>query len=376
MSELKIKVAVDVRDLKVAASGARSYLESLIIEFKKPNEEFDFYFLDTERDVYTGSNIFLKLKEQFNYFYWKQIQLPKKAKELGCQILFCSDFLVPLYSKGIKTIPVFHDAFFWEFPHHYNYFWLSAFKYFVLLAAKKSTFIVTPTHYTKSQLLKFTILKSNQIVVVGEGPKTILKIKEVYVKPHLEKVLQNKYLLHVGTFEKRKNLPFLISAFKFVLENGYPNLKLVLVGKASNKITLDDSVKIKETIFNEQLQDSVILTGYLNDQEVEIMYQHATLYVFPSINEGFGIPVLEAFKYKVPLLIADNTCLPEITSNAGMLFNPYNKKELSNAILKLLKDTSLRENFIQLGTKRLENFSWDITAKDLMELFKKAKGVS
>lgn len=372
MSELKIKVGVDVRDLKISATGARSYLESLLFEFKKPNNEFEFYFLDTKKEVYIGNNILLKLKEQFDYFYWKQIQLPRKAKKSGCKILFCSDFLVPLYSSGIKTIPVFHDAFFWEYPQHYNKIWLNLFKLLGLSAAKKAPYIITPTNYTKNQLLKYTNINVNQLVVVGEGPKTISKIEEVTISREINKIIQYQYILHVGTFEKRKNLPFLVNAFKFVQQNGYPNLKLVLVGKNSSKITLDDSTLIKETIINAQLQDSVILTGYLNDHEVEKIYQHAILYVFPSVNEGFGIPVLEAFKYRIPVLIANNSCLQEIAENAALSFNPYDQNDLINAILKILNDNSLREKFTQLGTDRLKHFSWDKSAKELMHLFKKA----
>ena len=373
MSMEIIKVAVDVRDLQISASGARSYLESVIIEFKKEHPGFAFYFLDATTKAYTGNHFLLKLKEQLSYFLWKQFVLPYQAKQLGCRVLFCSDFMVPYFSLGIKTIPVFHDAFFWEYPEHYNKYWLLFFRNIGLAAAKKSAYVVAPTQYASNQLAKYTGINSNKIQVIGEAPKTIATlISQNETSAIVKQILNLDYILHVGTLEKRKNLIALIQAFKIVRENGFPNLKLVLVGKASNKITLDDSSAIKDAIMQQQLTNEVILTDYLCDAEVQQLYQKAKLYVFPSINEGFGIPVLEAFKYQVPVVIANNTCLPEVAGQGAKSFNPFSVKEMANAISTLLKDEALRQSYIEKGNAQLQNFSWDKTAGALMQLFKKA----
>ena len=373
MSMEIIKVAVDVRDLQISASGARSYLESVIIEFKKEHPGFAFYFLDATTKAYTGNHFLLKLKEQLSYFLWKQFVLPYQAKQLGCRVLFCSDFMVPYFSLGIKTIPVFHDAFFWEYPEHYNKYWLLFFRNLGLAAAKKSAYVVTPTQYASNQLAKYTGINPNKIQVIGEAPKTIATlISQNETTAIVKQILNLDYILHVGTLEKRKNLVALIQAFKIVRENGFPNLKLVLVGKASNKITLDDSSAIKEAILHQQLTNDVILTDYLCDAEVQQLYQKAKLYVFPSINEGFGIPVLEAFKYQVPVVIANNTCLPEVAGQGAKSFNPFSVQDMANAISTLLKDEALRQTYIEKGNAQLQNFSWDKTAGALMQLFKKA----
>jgi glycosyltransferase involved in cell wall biosynthesis len=373
MSMEIIKVAVDVRDLQISASGARSYLESVIIEFKKEHPGFAFYFLDATTNAYTGNHFLLKLKEQLSYFLWKQFVLPYQAKQLGCRVLFCSDFMLPYFSLGIKTIPVFHDAFFWEYPEHYNKYWLVFFRNLGLAAAKKSAYVVAPTQYASNQLAKYTGINPNKIKVIGEAPKTIVTlISQNETTAIVKQILNLNYILHVGTLEKRKNLVALIQAFKIVRENGFPNLKLVLVGKASNKITLDDSSAIKEAIMQQQLTNDVILTDYLCDAEVQQLYQKAKLYVFPSINEGFGIPVLEAFKYQVPVVIANNTCLPEVAGQGAKSFNPFSVQDMANAISTLLKDEALRQTYIEKGNAQLQNFSWDKTAGALMQLFKKA----
>jgi glycosyltransferase involved in cell wall biosynthesis len=378
MSKEIIKVAVDVRDLQISASGARSYLQSLVIELKKEHPGFIFFFLDAKTKAYTGNHFLLKLKEQLSYFLWKQFLLPYQAKQLGCQVLFCSDFMVPYFSLGIKTIPVFHDAFFWEYPQHYNKYWLLFFRNLGLAAAKKSAYVVTPTKYASNQLSKYTGIPQSKIIAIGEAPKTIedqnkdYQNKENQVSTSTQDILNTDYILHVGTLEKRKNLPALIRAFKMVQQSGFPNLKLVLVGMASNKITLDDSAAIADAINQEQLSKDVILTGYLNDDEVQVIYQKAKLYVFPSINEGFGIPVLEAFLYKVPVVIANNTCLPEVAGLGAKSFNPFEVTDIAQTITLLLNDEALRQSYIEKGNAQLQNFSWEKTAGSLMQLFKKA----
>ena len=373
MSKELIKVAVDVRDLQISASGARTYLESLMIEFKKQHVGFSFYFMDSKLKAYTGNHFFLKLKEQIGYFWWKQIILPYSAKKLGCRVLFCSDFMVPYFSLGIKTIPVFHDAFFWEYPQHYNKYWLLIFKNLGLAAAKKAAFVVVPTLYASHQLAKYTGINVNKIKVIGEAPKNIASsICENETSAIVQQMIHLDYILHVGTLEKRKNLVALIQAFKIVKADGFPNLKLILVGKASNKITLDDSSVIKDEIQQHQLSNEVILTGYLCDAEVQQLYQKAKLYVFPSINEGFGIPVLEAFKYQVPVVIANNTCLPEVAGQGAKSFNPFSVQDMADAIAAVLKDNTLRQSYIEKGNEQLQNFSWEKTAGSLMQLFKKA----
>jgi glycosyltransferase involved in cell wall biosynthesis len=378
MSNTPIKVAVDIRDLQIAASGARSYLQSLVIELKKEHPGFIFYFLDTTTKAYTGNHFLLKIKEQLSYFFWKQIILPYKSKALGCQVLFCSDFMVPYFSLGIKTIPVFHDAFFWEYPQHYNKYWLLFFRNLGLAAAKKAAFVVTPTQYASNQLAKYTGIPQSKIIAIGEAPKTIenqnkdYQNKENQVSATTQNILNTDYILHVGTLEKRKNIPALIRAFKMVKQSGFPNLKLVLVGKASNKVTLDDSAVITDAINQEQLSRDVVLTGYLNDDQVQAIYQKAKLYVFPSINEGFGIPVLEAFKYKVPVVIANNTCLPEVAGLGAKSFNPFEVTDIAQTITLLLNDEALRQSYIEKGNAQLHNFSWEKTGQSLMQLFKKA----
>ena len=120
------------------------------------------------------------------------------------------------------------------------------------------------------------------------------------------------------------------------------------------------------------LKERVVFTGYLSDNETATLYEHAALYVFPSVNEGFGIPILEAFAHKVPVLAANNSCLPEVAGNAAICFDPYNAVALSKLIAQTLNDPALIQSLQQKGTERLTHFSWRKTLDALETVFERS----
>ncbi|MDB5112235.1 MAG: hypothetical protein JWR67_3349 [Mucilaginibacter sp.] len=371
-----LTIGVDVRDLKVAKTGTKTYLEELCKEFKKLNNAgLHFHFLDTRLPIYTGNKKIFKWFEHFRYQLWKQLLLPCKAFSKNCDIVFCTDNFVPLMHWGYKTIPVFHDAFFFETPEHYGKLWLWLYKKTAIPAAKRSPFVITPTAYAKKQLIHFTHIPANKLIVVPEGPKTLNDITTIDSADQILKsfsLTPANYVLHVGSMFKRKNIPALIQAFGEIKKLGYPELKLVLAGPAPSNKFDNDYQSIINTIDNERLQDKVVLTGYLPDNELTCLYQNALMYVFPSVNEGFGIPILEAFKHNLPVLVADNTSLPEVGGNAVLKFNPFDTADMVLKIKTVLDNIELQQEMIKKGQERLKEFSWHKTATALVEVFRKA----
>lgn len=367
-----IRVGIDIRDLRIAKTGARTYLEELCAEFSKEDSAFKFVFFDTSIPVYTGANKLLKLVEHLRFLLWKQLVLPFKAWTRRCDILFCTDFFVPLWNPGFKTIPVFHDAFIWEYPAHYNKYWLQEFELLGMRAAKRSPYIVTSSAYAKERIAALSAIPADKIIPVYEAPKKMIDNKHVVTSSGTYKIPGGDFILHVGTFEKRKNLAVLIAAYGQLVKSGHPQLKLVLIGQASSKNYLDDSVNIRQLISEKGLTDNVVMPGYVTNEVLGQFYKKARLYVFPSLNEGFGIPVLESFSYDLPVIIANNSCLPEIAGDAAISFDPYNADELSGKIRWLLEDEKEREDLIKKMRKRLGDFSWGKTAAELKQLFRKA----
>jgi glycosyltransferase involved in cell wall biosynthesis len=372
----KQKIGIDIRDLKIAKTGAHTYLSELRKAIKNSDQDlqFEYVFLDTRLPVYIGSSKIGKLWEQVNYIFWKQITLPIKAWLTGCSLVFCSDYFVPYIHLGFTTVPVFHDAFIWEYPSHYNKYWLGLFKTFGVSAAKKASAVVTVTSYAKNQIAKYSGIDAANIVPIHIGPKSSIAENEfgAVVDHIVEPLLQKKYILHVGTIEKRKNLTTLLKAFELLLQNNTQDIYLIIVGQKSNKPTLKDDAVFEMVAASSLLKEHVIFTGYLTDSQTAKLYEHAALYVFPSVNEGFGIPILEAFAHKVPVLISNNSCLPEVAGNAAIGFDPYNPDALSKLIAQTLNDTALLQSLQQRGTERLEHFSWRKTLDALESVFERS----
>lgn len=375
MQQKKRIIGIDTRDLKIAKTGAHTYLSELCktIQKSRADLQFDYVFLDTRLPIYTGTNKIGKLWEQLNYLIWKQITLPIKAWQKGCSLVFCTDYFVPYVHLGFTTVPVFHDAFIWEYPSHYNRYWLGLFKSFGVSAAKKASAVVTVTSYAKNQIAKYSGIDAAKIIPIHIGPKSsIAEPQQNTATNNYEQLLNKKYILHVGTIEKRKNLATLITAFEGLLQNNPQEIYLVIVGQKSNKPTLQDDAIFEMVATSTLLKERVVFTGYLSDGETATLYKHAALYVFPSVNEGFGIPILEAFAHKVPVLASNNSCLPEVASNAAICFDPYNTNALSKLIAQTLNDPALIQSLQQKGKERLTHFSWRKTLDALEAVFERS----
>ena len=368
----RLIVGIDIRDLKIAKTGARTYLEQILIEFRKNTYDCEFIYLDSPFKVYSGTNKFYKLIEHLRFFVWKQIVLPIKAYHHKCDILFCTDYFVPYLQLGFKPIPMFYDSFFYEYPEQCNPYWLKMFHSIGIGAAKKAPFIITLSEYSKVRLVHFTGIDAEKIIPIHLAPKVNTPIKaDSNFKPSF-KLPTTKYLLHVGVMEKRKNLVRLIEALKLVRDAGHTEYSLVLVGQASAKNELDGSNEIIETIKKLQLEDAVLMHGYASEDELSFFYKNAFLYVFPSLNEGFGLPVLEAFHYQIPVIVSDNTCLKEVGADATLAFNPFKVEEIADKIKVVIENPNLRIELIEKGSKRLKLFSWEKTTKELIKIFKAA----
>jgi glycosyltransferase involved in cell wall biosynthesis len=369
-----IKIGIDITDLKYAQTGQKTYLESIIKTINKKNSyEFEFIYFSSPFPNLKNKNIFYSLINHLLLQLWKQIILPIKLILNRCEIVFITDYYVPLIHYKFKSIQVIHDAFFFEYPNHYNKYWLIIYRLFSLPGVYKSTYIITPTEYSKKQLLKYFRLSQEKIFVISEGPKLFNnQINEDHLNNDLKIIISSyKYFLHVGVFEKRKNLLFLIKAFNEFIQNGNTSYKLVIVGKGTNRKESDETINILNLISDLELKDFVILTGYLSDNELEYVYKNAFAYIFPSYNEGFGLPILEAFQFDLPVLASDNSCLPEVGGNAVLYFNPFDEKELVKSLEIITTDESLRKELILKGRERLKLYSWEATVDNLFNIFNK-----
>jgi len=371
LNQLNIKlkktftIGLDTRDLKLATTGTKTYLTELINELKKSSDNsFKLILFDSVWPPYWGNSLLGKVFEHLSFFIWKQITLPTKSFFSNVDVLICTDYYLPLIKLKAKHIVVFHDALFFDHPEYYNPIWLKWFKLIAVNGALKADAIVAPSQFSFTRLSVHLPTLKSKMQVVYQGPKSneVKSALSDASKIAMGKIGKIPYILHVGGLEKRKNLPFLIKALKEIRKK--VDVKLLLVGRPNPKIFNNSHEEIMKTIESCGLQEDVFFTGYVPDNDLPMLYKNSILYVIPSIYEGFGIPILEAFQQEVPVAVANNSCLQEIGGDAVAIFSPFVEEELVQIAVELITKESSRNELIQKGKQRLKHFSWEASAND------------
>ncbi len=357
---------MDVRDLRLASTGTKTYLDELLKVFRKlDGVEIELKEFNSFWKPYWGHSKWGKGWEHIQFFIWKQITLPLKTLLAGADVLICTDYYVPLIKLKAKHLVVFHDALFFDHPEYYNPVWLKLFKWIALPAARKADAIIAPSYFSKERLLLHEKSFEGKIKVVYQGRKTIRE--DVGITSSTQQAINTlagkPYILHVGVLEKRKNLSFLIRVVHEIRKTH--DVKLLLVGRPNPKIFNNSEKEILDTITELNLQKHVVFAGYVPDEDLPGLYKGALVYAFPSIYEGFGIPILEAFHYQVPVAVANNSCLPEIGGEAVSSFNPCDVTDAKNVLLSIIHSPEIRERQIRLGNALSRSFSWDNSAKEI-----------
>jgi len=364
------RVGIDCRDLFVAKTGSKTYLSELIKASQALSDaEIEYIQLFPFVPIITLKGNIGKIIRHLQFFFWKQISLPILVRLKRCDVLICTDYFLPTIKGSMKHVVVFHDAFFWEYPNHYNRLWLKLFHGWAVPAAKNADRIIVPSEYVKNKLCQFMHVDSDKLSVVYEAPKTFDKIESTAIGSFDLKKYR-PYLLHVGAMSKHKNLPLLIKAFKLALTSSDEEWHLVLIGGPGNSNADDDSTFVRETIVQENLKERVHLEGYIEDKELAFYYANASGYVFPSYNEGFGLPLLEAMIFGLPIAAANNTCLPEIGKNAAIYFDPRNMNEMASAMTEIMGKGKEITATIRHQTTVLSGYSWEKAALEITAICK------
>ena len=373
MEKNKPKVVVDVFYLYVAQTGIKTYIVTLCDEIlKKNNSDFEYiirpnYQKVKQNQFFRGKTAKWKnLLFQLLYFFRKQVVLPILSYYHQASIVFSPDILSPIFAKG-KKVSVVHDTCFWDTPEHYQPLWLKYYLYFLEKGLQKNGEIITITQFSKMRLHQLPPFKSIPIQVVYQASG----LSKTFTQSDLQSTTQAPYFLHVGVLEKRKNLGLLIRAFDQLTKlEGYESLRLVLVGQRGPRETLDDYDHLVDLVTNLGLTEKVNFTGYVSQEQLASYFQHALGYVFPSTNEGFGLPVLEAFSFGLPVIISRQGALIEVAGDAALILETNEVEALIQSMKLLVDDPDLRKELGEKGRIRLQEFSAEKFYLSLEQAFK------
>lgn len=226
---------------------------------------------------------------------------------------------------------------------------------------KGAELIIAVSHYTKQDVVKYTGVDPNKVVVIHNGvaPDFRPGVDEKVDRFSLPK----KFILNVGGIDWRKNMELLFDSFASLLDID-PGYYLVITGA----IEADPQYqKFLNTLRDRSLESRAIALGYVTKEELILLYNRATIFVYPSVYEGFGLPILEAMACGAPVISTNRSSIPEVAGDAACLLDPDEPEAFAQALIRLAQSKEEREKLSQSGIKRAKQFSWDICAKKTWE---------
>jgi glycosyltransferase involved in cell wall biosynthesis len=371
-----MRIGIDATPLPPQPVGAGNYIIQLIkaLVEQKSDHDFVIFAQPSGQDMISlpeGSAaewVIVEERSPGSRLIWEQVQFPKLIRESGVELLHSTHYTRPT-RLPCKSVVTFHDMTFFLYPELHTWARRLYFPRMMRLSASRADKLITVSDSTRNDLVRVLRIDPKKVTTthlgLNPGYKPIVdqdekrRVAEKYALPE-------KFILYVGLVEPRKNLPVLINAFKRLIYEEY-NYKLILVGRYGwmYEQLLD---QVKEL----NLENQVQFLGYVPQEDLPLVYNLASLFVYPTIYEGFGLPVLEAMACGVPVITSDVSSLPEIVNKSGILTPVNDPDALFEAIVKGLDDSDLRQELIRKGPERAENFSWTKTAQLTLQVYQQA----
>jgi len=289
---------------------------------------------------------------------WEQFILPAQMRRLKIDLLLSAGMTSPFFSSAASVL-VIHDLQHINQPQNFAWYYLPFLKAIIYLSAKTSDALIAVSGYVKDDVVRhYRILPDRVFVAYNavDRDKFFRRGKEDVEVVRRRYNLPESFIFYPASSLPHKNHKRLLEAFKKVKEE-VQDIKLVLTG------TRDYGYEVIEKSIKEfGLDDDVLFLGWLSHDDVPLIYNAANVLVFPSLHEGFGMPVIEAMASGVPVICSGIPPLKEITDSAAIFVDPFDPRDIARGILSVLTDNKLRERLIEDGLERAGMFTWEKTA--------------
>lgn len=310
----------------------------------------------------------------FTYVDWEQVHLKKIVNSHKLNLLHCTANTAPI-SLSVPLILTLHDIIYLEnidFKGTYYQNLGNLYRrYIVPKIVKKASLILTVSEFEKANIVNRLKLSETKVQVLYNGVSS--QFNNQYSYQQLNEFrniykLPNKYIMFLGNTAPKKNTLNVIKAYiEYCLAEKNP-VSLVLLDYKKELV-----VKILKDLKQTKLINQFIFPGYVPHYQIPLMYNTATLFLYPSVRESFGLPIIEAMACGTPVITSTTSSMPEIAGNAAKLVNPFNCEEITEAITSILKDETLRKTYIKLGLQRVKEFTWKASAEKLFNIYKSFK---
>jgi glycosyltransferase involved in cell wall biosynthesis len=366
-----MKIAIDGRALTVLKTGGGGYTYHLLKKLRERDED-NHYILCAHKPIRFASDA-ANLDVRINRFplgiLWQQIGLPHILMKERVDLFHSPLFTIPFCLPCPAVITIF-DLTPLLFPQFHHWKVRLSLKHTMGLSARRAGKVIAISESTRRDILRYLSVDESKVVVIYPGVSSSFHPGDSAGSEQTRRKYAGgaKYILHVGTLEPRKNLGFLIDVYDLLRKReSFRNLHLVLAGGKGWGY---------ENLFRKVaelgIEDKVHFAGYVGSDELPRLYRAAEALVFPSLYEGFGLPVLEAMASGLPVVVSSNSSLPEIVGDAGRLIKGWNAEEWAGVIHGVIIDGQLRERAISKGIVQAQKFSWEKCADEVLKVYAEA----
>jgi glycosyltransferase involved in cell wall biosynthesis len=362
-----LKIAVNTRLLlKNKLEGIGWFIYENFSRIVKAHPEHRFYFLFDR--PYDPSFVFSEnvipvvvpppARHPVLHYWWFEHALPRALKKINPDLFISPDAYNSLASP-YKNLMVIHDLNFVHHPEMMPWLPRKYYNYYTPLYARKANRIVTVSQFTKKDIVKQYSIDPEKIEVVYNGANTLYEplsqTRQTIIRQRLTG--GRSYFIFIGALNPRKNIAGLLRAFDLFISQTASETCLVMVGEK-----MFWNREIEKTYSGMQHRSQVIFTGRLEPEELKEVLASALALTFVPFFEGFGIPIVEAFRAGTPVITSNITAMPEVAGDAALLVNPFDTTEIADAMKKITFASDLRKEMVEKGFLRCRLFSWEKTA--------------
>lgn len=371
-----MKVAIDAR--KWQDYGIGTYVRNLVRHLARLDRETTYFLFCQRADEATlrdlAGNFVPVVEDSAGYGVREHLSIPLKLRRLGAQLLHSPHYVRPLFC-GVPSVVTIHDCIHLLFPQYLPN--RMAWRYAHVMmgsAIRRSALVFTVSEASRRDILHFYPWADPEKVVVvpnaidadlleDPGVEEMERVRERYQ-------IRGRFVLFAGNIKPHKNLERLIEAFaRLRARPGHEDLRLFLIGEEVSRYP-----SLRRAMEAAGVRAEVRFFGFVPHRTLAALYRLASIFAFPSLYEGFGLPPLEAMACGIPVLTSRLSSLPEVVGDAAVLVDPYDVDDIARGLERLLGDEALRSTLVEKGYARARSFSWERSVRSIHSGYLKALG--
>jgi len=372
-----MKIAIDAR--KWRDYGIGTYVRNVVRHLATVDRETTYFLFCHRADESTlrdlAENFVPVVDDSGGYGFQEHFSIPLKLRRLGADLLHSPHYVLPLLCR-VPAVVTIHDCIHLLFPQYLptRPAWQYA-RFMMGSAIRRAALVFTVSEASRNDILRFypdadpdlvSVVPNaiDEAIVEDPGEEETQRVKERYQ-------IRGRFVLYAGNIKPHKNLERLVAAFGRLKQRpGHEDVKLLIIGDEVNRYG-----SLRRAVEAAGVRQDVRFFGFVPDRTLAALYRLASVFAFPSLYEGFGLPPLEAMACGTPVVTSNLSSLPEVVGDAAVLVDPYQPEDIAHGLERVLSDDTLRADLSGRGRARAQEFSWERSVRAIHSGYMKALGV-